>query len=240
MNTVVIQSSLADCGTQARNLILVQKHTFSPAVLREAIRDYHKCNVGAVFPGFPSGLAILNGIQRMTTKVDNFNGATFVTPIHQYSHKTKSMDMNYKTLALTLIISFIIMYAVMFLNVDDTRRIYLSTTRLYMAVLMVAPMAILMLITMGKMYPNKKVNVAIMISSAAVFIAALIFLRSQTFISDKAYMNAMIPHHSSAILTSKHANIKDPEVRQLADQIIKSQLQEIAQMKRILARLDNQ
>jgi uncharacterized protein (DUF305 family) len=97
-----------------------------------------------------------------------------------------------------------------------------------------------MLITMGKMYPNKKVNVAIMISSAAVFIAALIFLRSQTFISDKAYMNAMIPHHSSAILTSKHANIKDPEVRQLADQIIKSQLQEIAQMKRILARLDNQ
>jgi uncharacterized protein (DUF305 family) len=147
--------------------------------------------------------------------------------------------MNYKKLVLTLIISFIIMYAVMFLNVDDIDHIYLSTTRLYMAVLMVVPMAILMLITMGKMYPNKRVKVAIMTLSAAVFIAALIFLRNQAFISDKAYMKAMIPHHSSAILTSKHADIKDPEVRQLADQIIKSQQQEIAQMKIILARLDN-
>jgi hypothetical protein len=152
----------------------------------------------------------------------------------------KSMDMNYKKLVLTLIISFIIMYAVMFLNVDDAGHIYLSTTRLYMAILMVAPMAILMLITMGKMYPNKRVNVAIMALSAGAFIAALIFLRNQTFISDRAYMKAMIPHHSSAILTSKHATIKDPEVRQLADQIIRSQQEEIAQMKKILARLDNQ
>ncbi|MEO5893036.1 MAG: DUF305 domain-containing protein [Ferruginibacter sp.] len=39
----------------------------------------------------------------------------------------------------------------------------------------------------------------------------------------------MIPHHSSAIMTSSHANFKDPEVRQLADSIVKSQEREIMQ-----------
>lgn len=66
----------------------------------------------------------------------------------------------------------------------------------------------------------------------------LMLLRTQTPIGDKAYMKAMIPHHSSAILTSKHAQIKDPEVRKLADQIIQSQEREIAQMEKILERMD--
>jgi uncharacterized protein (DUF305 family) len=41
----------------------------------------------------------------------------------------------------------------------------------------------------------------------------------------------MIPHHSIAILTSKRADIKDPEVRKLADEIIKAQEEEIAVLK---------
>jgi uncharacterized protein (DUF305 family) len=51
-------------------------------------------------------------------------------------------------------------------------------------------------------------------------------------------MKAMIPHHSSAIMTSENANIQDPELRKLADDIIKAQKKEIAQMKAILDRLD--
>lgn len=50
-------------------------------------------------------------------------------------------------------------------------------------------------------------------------------------------MKAMIPHHSSAILTSQQANITDPEVRKLADDIIKAQEKEIAAMKNMLNRL---
>ena len=50
-------------------------------------------------------------------------------------------------------------------------------------------------------------------------------------------MKGMIPHHSSAIMTSKHANIKDPEVKKLSEEIIKSQEEEIAQMKNILKRM---
>ncbi len=145
--------------------------------------------------------------------------------------------MPYIKLLLNLAISFIIMYAVMFLNVDDTSHLYLSLTRTYMAILMVAPMAIVMLFTMGKMYPNKKLNYSIMALSLLAIVVVTCMLRLQTFIGDKAYMQAMIPHHSSAILTSKHAHITDPEVKALSEQIIKSQEEEIKQMKAILQRM---
>lgn len=146
--------------------------------------------------------------------------------------------MSYRKLIIMMFISFIIMYSVMFLNVDDFNHIYFSTTRFYMAILMVAPMALVMLLMMNQMYPNKKLNSTIIISSIIVFFVTVVLLRTQTPIGDKAYMKAMIPHHSSAILTSKHAQIKDPEVRKLADQIIQSQEREIAQMEKILERMD--
>lgn len=148
------------------------------------------------------------------------------------------MKNNYKILFLMLCFSFAIMYAVMFLNVAEFSHIYLSTTRLYMAVLMVSPMAILMMVMRWKMFENKKTNYLIIFSSLIIFISALILLRTQTPISDKQYMQAMIPHHSSAILTSQNANLKDPEVIDLAKDIIEAQEREIEQMKKILKRIE--
>lgn len=144
----------------------------------------------------------------------------------------------YKKFIIMLSISFVIMYAVMFLNVYSFDHIYLSATRFYMTLLMVTPMAVVMLLMMKKMYPNKAYNSIIIASSIGVFILSLWFLRSQVFIKDEGYMKAMIPHHSSAILTSKNAEISDPEVRKLADEIIKSQEEEIAEMKALLEKLD--
>lgn len=132
------------------------------------------------------------------------------------------------------------MYAVMFLNVDSSEHIYLSLTRFYMALLMVSPMAIVMLVIMKKMYPNKKLNATIITTGILVFSLSVYGLRTQQFVSDEQYMKAMIPHHSSAILTSKNANLKDPEVIKLAQGIIESQEREIAQMKSILARDEGQ
>jgi len=103
---------------------------------------------------------------------------------------------------------------------------------------MVAPMAALMLVFMPKMYPNKKKNRIIIVSSFLIFGLSLIFLRTQTPIDDRQYMKAMIPHHSSAILTSKHADIQDAEVKELSKKIIRSQEEEIAQMKAILERMN--
>ncbi len=145
---------------------------------------------------------------------------------------------NYKKFGIMLLISFCIMYAVMFLNVDEADHIYLSFSRLYMSLLMVSPMALLMLTLMKMMYKDKKLNRIISVLSISIFILALILLRTQTPVGDTQYMKAMIPHHSSAIMTSEKANIEDPEVKKLSEQIIKSQKEEIAQMKAMLERLD--
>jgi hypothetical protein len=103
-----------------------------------------------------------------------------------------------------------------------------------MTILMVCPMAIIMLVFMPGMYPNEKANRVIYVTSTVLFVLTFIFLRNQTFISDRQYMKAMIPHHSSAIMTSSRADLKDPRVRLLADIIIKSQREEIQLMKSIL------
>jgi hypothetical protein len=154
-------------------------------------------------------------------------------------HRTMEHGGNpYQKFVLMLAISFILMYGIMFLNVDETNHIYLSVTRTYMSILMVSAMALVMLPMMGKMYPNKRLNKMILVSAVVVFIAVLTFLRQQTFVGDIQYMKGMIPHHSSAIMTSKNADIKDPEVKKLSEQIIKSQEEEIAQMKAKLKELE--
>lgn len=142
----------------------------------------------------------------------------------------------YRTFALMLTASSVIMYAVMFLNVDRFEHVYLSLTRLYMTLLMVAPMAVLMLRMMRPMYPDKQLNALLLGASALVFGLALAGLRTQTFVTDAQYMRAMIPHHSSAIMVSQQARLQDPELRELSQNIIRDQEREIAQMKRILAR----
>lgn len=146
--------------------------------------------------------------------------------------------MNYRKFLLMMLISFVIMFSVMFLNVDEVNHIYISTTRIYMALLMVSPMAIVMMLMMGKMYPDKKLNTGIILGSIVLFGLVLTGLRTQTPIGDVQYMKAMIPHHSSAILVSKHANLKDPEVIKLSEGIIASQEKEIAEMKAILERMN--
>ncbi|WP_394772407.1 DUF305 domain-containing protein [Mucilaginibacter sp.] len=146
-------------------------------------------------------------------------------------------NSSYRTFLLTMIVSFILMYGIMFLNVDQADHIYLSMTRFYMTLMMVAAMAILMLSTMRMMYKNQKLNLTITCMSIAVFTLSLIGVRTQTFVGDVQYMKGMIPHHSIALMTSKNAHIKDPEVRKLADGIIATQENEIAEMKRIMARM---
>ncbi|TXK45859.1 DUF305 domain-containing protein [Pontibacter qinzhouensis] len=144
---------------------------------------------------------------------------------------------NYKKFSLMLGVSFIIMYGVMYLNADKFDHVYLNLNRLYMALLMVSPMALVMLGFMSGMYQNKKLNSIIVAVSIVVFAGTLFMLRKQSIVNDKQFLKSMIPHHSSAILVSQEANIKDPEVKKLTEQIIESQEKEIAEMKAILARM---
>ncbi len=107
-----------------------------------------------------------------------------------------------------------------------------------MAVVMGATMAGIMLGFMLNMYNNRKTNISIFVGSILVFVLSLWLVRSQVTVGDVAWMKAMIPHHSIAILTSERANISDPRVRQLADEIIEAQVREIAEMKVLIKDLE--
>ncbi len=63
-------------------------------------------------------------------------------------------------------------------------------------------------------------------------------VRSQKTVGDVSYMKAMVPHHSIAIMTSEGAHIRDPRVRELADEIIEAQVREISEMKALIAELE--
>ena len=134
--------------------------------------------------------------------------------------------------------STVVMLALMYLNTYRLDHVFFSETRTYMALVMGAAMAIVMLAFMRKMLRNRRLNTAIFAGSAVVFAVALWLVRSQTTIEDLSYMRAMIPHHSIAILTSERANISDPRVRELADEIIEAQRREIGEMKALIEELE--
>ncbi|WP_195961446.1 DUF305 domain-containing protein [Enterococcus casseliflavus] len=136
-------------------------------------------------------------------------------------------------------VSTVIMFSMMYFNVYALDHIFFSQTRLFMALMMGAMMAIIMLLFMWKMYDNKKMNIGILVVSVVLFFGSLFMVRSQTAVGDTAWMKAMIPHHSIAILTSKNADLSDPRVKELAEKIIDAQEKEIKEMKELIEELEN-
>ena len=143
--------------------------------------------------------------------------------------------MNYGRFLAMIATSTVAMFVLMYLNTYLVSHVFWSETRAYMAILMGAAMAIVMLAYMLSMYTNKALNTAIFAGSAIVFAAALWLVRSQATVEDRSFMSAMIPHHSIAIMTSSRANISDPRVRTLADDIVYAQDREIAEMRFLIA-----
>ena len=146
---------------------------------------------------------------------------------------------NYTKFFLMLGASFFAMYITMYLNTYILDHVYFSLTRFYMTCMGISSMSIIMLLFMLNMYKNKKKNTAIILGSIILFFSALTLVRVQKpVVGDVLWMKAMIPHHSIAILTSERANIVDPEVKKLAEDIIEAQKKEIQEMKTIINRLE--
>jgi hypothetical protein len=146
--------------------------------------------------------------------------------------------MGYKRFAAMIATSTAVMFGLMYLNTYALGHVRFSETRLYMAFLMGAVMAVIMLLFMLKMYKNPRVNAAIVAGSLLIAAVSLWLVRSQETVSDVSYMKAMIPHHSIAIMTSERAHIRDPRVRKLADGIIEAQVREIGEMNRLIDELE--
>ena len=134
--------------------------------------------------------------------------------------------------------STVIMFVLMYLNTYSLDHVFWSETRFWMAFVMGAAMMVVMLAFMWGMYRNTTKNLIILGVAAVVFALGLWLVRSQTTVTDSEYMRAMIPHHSIAIMTSERAHIRDPRVRQLAKDIIVAQRREIAEMKYLIADIE--
>ena len=146
--------------------------------------------------------------------------------------------MSYGRFFAMIATSTVVMFGLMYLNTYLWTHVFWSETRAYMALLMGATMAIIMLGFMLSMYSSKMANATIFIGAAVVFAASLWLVRSQVTVGDTSYMRAMIPHHSIAIMTSSRADISDPRVRKLADEIIYAQDKEIAEMRYLVNDID--
>ncbi len=116
------------------------------------------------------------------------------------------------------------------LLVNDPRDIKSSQTKIYTALFM----ALWMVAAELAMFPNAPLWSWILTISGIIIIFYL--ARRQKFVDDSQYLKAMIQHHSSAILTSDSIleKTQNDEVRKLANQISKSQQEEIDLMNNLL------
>ncbi|MBC7663618.1 MAG: DUF305 domain-containing protein [Caulobacter sp.] len=145
--------------------------------------------------------------------------------------------MTYLRFVAMTVTSTVVMFGLMYLNTYALDHVLFSQTRGWMALLMGAVMAVIMLLFMLGMYKDRRANAAILVGAALVFSVSLWAVRSQETVYDVAWMKAMIPHHSIAIMTSERAHIRDPRVRALADRIIAAQVSEIQEMSRLISEL---
>ncbi len=150
--------------------------------------------------------------------------------------KDMSTTSSYRTLALNLTINLAVMYLVMFAMIYSLGEFVQNINYFYMALMMWAPMGSLMLLMMGMMYKNKKLNMILHVAFGLVFVVSFIGIRQQGLVGDTQFLRSMIPHHSGAILMCEKAAITDPEIKQLCDGIVAGQKAEIAQMKSLLNR----
>ena len=147
------------------------------------------------------------------------------------------MKRHYLMLALNLGLSLVIMYLAMFAMIWTLGEFIQNVNFFYMALLMWAPMAIVMLLTMGSMYQNKKLNLILYAAFALIGVLSFVGIRNQSLVGDRQFLRSMIPHHSGAILMCSKASLHDAEIKQLCSEIIPAQQREVDQMKQIMTRL---
>ncbi|MDX1584985.1 MAG: DUF305 domain-containing protein [Thermoanaerobaculia bacterium] len=152
--------------------------------------------------------------------------------MEQHQSAQRSYLRFFAMIATSMVAMFILMYSHSYQVIDHA---WYSETRLFMTMIMGASMIVIMLGFMLGMYKNTKANIAIFIGAFLLLAISIWLVRSQVTVSGVDYMEGMIPHHSIAILTSERAQIEDPRVRKLANEIIEAQRREIKEMEWLIA-----
>ncbi len=148
------------------------------------------------------------------------------------------MNMGWGRFALMIAVSTVIMFFLMYQLVYSFEHALFSLTRLISALVMGCVMTAVMLGFMWRMYRPTVVKIGVLSMAVLGGVALLAVNRGQTLVSDIDFLKAMIPHHSIAINNARKADIRDPRVRYLADRITRDQVKEIAEMKMLIADIE--
>jgi len=146
----------------------------------------------------------------------------------------QGMGMSWGRFAAMIATSTFIMFFLMYQLVYSLDHATFSVNRLIASLVMGCVMTVVMLGFMWSMYKGRRTKIAVLVVAALAGVVLLSVNRSQALIGDVNFMKSMIPHHSIAINNARKASISDPRVRELADQIIESQVREIAEMKLLI------
>ncbi|WP_431879060.1 DUF305 domain-containing protein [Micromonospora marina] len=144
------------------------------------------------------------------------------------------MRGNYIRFGLVLLISLAVMFVLTLSQIRRWSDFFLNLSNFYMSVIMVAVMGVIMMGVMHQMFTDRRLNVVLYSVLGALFVAGFAAVRTEPFVGNENFLKSMIPHHSRAVLVCQESDITDPEIVALCDQIVKSQEEEITQMKRIL------
>lgn len=140
-------------------------------------------------------------------------------------------DHAYLRLAGMAILSFLAMYVLMYAMVDALANVFHNINQVYMAALMAVPMVWIELALMRGMYRNRALNVGIAAIALLVGVGCWFGIRKQVGVTDQQFLRSMIPHHAGAVLMCRQNRMRDPDLRQLCREIVRSQEDEIARMK---------
>ena len=163
---------------------------------------------------------------------------TILGPGGTMEQNGRMMKMGWGRFAAMIATSTVIMFLLTYQLVYESGHLTFSVNRLVASLVMGAVMTVVMLGFMWSMYEGRGVKIAV-VGGAAVLGAVLLAInRGQDLIDDTRFMKSMIPHHSIAINNARKADIPDPRVRKLADEIIASQVREIREMKLLIADLE--
>lgn len=143
--------------------------------------------------------------------------------------------MAYKKFALGMAVNTVLMFLIPYATIEKFDHLYFNLNRVYMTLMMVAPMAIVMLLVMHSMFDSKRMNYLLYGSLTVMFLVCFALVRTQALVGNSQAMQSMIPNHSSTILVCQESDITDPQVKKLCNEIVASQEAQIEQMKAMLA-----
>ena len=146
----------------------------------------------------------------------------------------KGMGSGYRKLAIALVLSVMAMYPLSMAFVAQASHFHFNLSNLYIALTMVAPMGIIMVLVMWRMFPKRAVNIALIAAFVVLFFGAWWLGRQQALVGNDFFLRAMIPHHSRAILVCQESDITDPDIASLCATIVETQREEIATMEAML------